>query len=87
MFDVSDKIGGLLVQKSLIQEADLAKALQIQANSGNRLGVALIRIGALSEDALLPVLAEQLNLTRLSGDALPDWNEWPRPIDFPCTRV
>lgn len=72
MLDVSNKIGELLLQNGLIQTDDLRKALQIQKNSGGRLGSVLIRVGALSEDALLPVLAQQLGLTRLEGDALPD---------------
>ena len=72
MLDVSNKIGELLLQKGLIQESDLRKALQIQQKAGGRLGSVLIRVGALSEDALLPVLAQQLELERLTGDALPD---------------
>ena len=57
MPDLQKKIGDLLLERRLIQEPDLRKALALQKNSGGRVGAILIRSGAISEDALLPVLA------------------------------
>ena len=64
-------IGALLLERDLITQQDLDKALAFQIQFKGRLGSILIRIGALSEDALLPVLAEQLGLSLLATDQLP----------------
>ncbi len=72
MLDAKKKIGELLQERGLIHDADLRKALQLQANSNDRIGTLLVRSGAISEDALLPVLSEQLGMTRLQGNDLPD---------------
>lgn len=64
-------IGQLLVEKDIISPADLDKALYVQSQVGGRLGAILIRIGALSEDAILPVLSEQLDMPLLSLQDLP----------------
>ena len=64
-------IGALLLQRGLITQQDLDKALAFQRQFKGRLGSILVRMGALSEDALLPVLSEQLGLPLLSGDQLP----------------
>ncbi len=64
-------IGALLLQRGLITQQDLDKALAFQSQFKGRLGSILVRIGALSEDALLPVLAEQLGLSLLAADQLP----------------
>ena len=64
-------IGALLLQRGLITQQDLDKALAFQLQFKGRLGSILVRIGALSEDALLPVLAEQLGLSLLTADQLP----------------
>jgi general secretion pathway protein E len=55
-------LGELLLQRGLISAKDIEKALVFQAQFKGRLGAILVRLGAISEDALLPVLAEQLNL-------------------------
>ncbi len=66
-------IGQRLLQASLISEDDLNKALQIQQSVGGRLGAILLRIGALSEDALLNQLSQQLNIPVLGIEQpLPD---------------
>jgi len=65
-------LGELLVQRGLIQEADRDRALSVQQQIGGRLGAILIRIGAIGEDGLLPVLSEQLRMPILSADELPD---------------
>ncbi len=66
-----DAIGAMLLARDLISTADLDKALAFQHKFGGRLGSILVRMGALSEDALLPVLSAQLGLTVLEADALP----------------
>jgi general secretion pathway protein E len=64
-------IGALLLQRALITQQDLDKALAFQSQFKGRLGSILIRMGALSEDALLPVLSEQLGLPLLALEELP----------------
>ena len=82
-----DLIGGRLVAAGKISPLDLEKALAFQvemgtANSGavvsrasrtanGRLGAVLVRMGALSEEALLPHLSEQTEIDLLSASALP----------------
>jgi hypothetical protein len=67
----STVIGALLLQRGLISQPELDKALAFQAQFKGRLGSILIRLGALSEDALLPVSSAQLGLTLLEPDQLP----------------
>ncbi|GAB3260043.1 GspE/PulE family protein [Chitinimonas naiadis] len=64
-------LGQLLTERALISSADLERALALQKQIKARLGSVLVRIGAISEDMLLPVLAEQLGLTLLDEDTLP----------------
>jgi len=64
-------IGALLLERGLITQADLDKALAFQNQFKGRLGSILVRMGALSEDALLPVLSEQLGPTLLAAEQLP----------------
>ncbi len=68
---VSPLLGEMLVSRSLATAEDVEKALTLQERIGGRLGAILIRIGALSEDALLKVLAEQLAMPLLGADQLP----------------
>ncbi len=75
MLETSKKIGELLLERGLIQETDLRKALQLQQSTGGRLGSILIRVGAVSEEALLPILSEQLGLPSLSRETLPAQGE------------
>jgi general secretion pathway protein E len=70
-------IGALLVTAGVISQADVEKALAFQGQYGGRLGSILIRMGALSEDTLLPVLAEQLGLNLATRQELPE-----QPADF-----
>ncbi len=63
-------LGQLLLARGLIVAADLDKALAAQRQLGARLGKALVRLGALSEDTLLPVLAEHLGLELIGEDEL-----------------
>ncbi|MBV1905334.1 MAG: Flp pilus assembly complex ATPase component TadA [Pseudomonadales bacterium] len=66
-------LGEMLTARGLVSPEDVDKALQIQASVGGRLGALLVRIGAISEDQLLGVLAEQLSVVYLrSGEEMPD---------------
>jgi len=74
--DASSKlIGQRLCDAGLVQPEDLDKALAMQSASGGRIGSALIRIGALSEENLLNALSEQLNVPVLEESELPELNE------------
>jgi len=64
-------LGQLLIARGLISSVDLEKALDLQQKLSARIGAILIRIGALSEDSLLPVLAEQLRMPLLTEEDLP----------------
>lgn len=68
-------IGTLLLERKLITPADIAKALAFQQQFKSRFGSILVRIGAISEDALLPVLAEQIRLPLLLDENLPTQGE------------
>jgi general secretion pathway protein E len=65
-------IGQLLVERRVVSAADLDQALSFQRQYGGRLGSILVRLGALSEDALLPVLASQTGFALIADAALPE---------------
>ena len=69
---VSQRLGDLLIARGALAPADLGRALSLQAQIGGRLGQILVRLGALSEDTLMPVLCEQLGLPLLAAA------EWPQ---------
>ncbi len=56
------RIGELLRRRDLLSDADLSKGLAVQQEIGGLLGQALHRIGAITEEALLDTLSEQLAL-------------------------
>ena len=56
------KLGEMLVAKGLIDEAQLASALEEQRRWGKRLGMTLVLMGLLEEETLIRVLAAQLKL-------------------------
>ncbi|MAR11757.1 MAG: type II secretion system protein [Blastopirellula sp.] len=72
MKNVSVLIGQLLIEEELVSAEDLDKALHLSSISGGRVGAALVRIGAISEENLLSMLARQLELTILKLDDIPD---------------
>ncbi len=47
------RLGERLVLAGMVSEDDVQRALSLQRQAGGRLGSILIRMGALSEDALL----------------------------------
>ncbi len=61
----------LLLERGLVAEPELRAALsQIATQPGERLGMLLVRRGAISEDALLPIQAEALGLDVIDGEML-----------------
>ena len=77
-----DVIGARLFAKGLVTENDLANALAMQAEVGGLIGQALLRLGALTEEALLAALAEQLAMPVIDTSDLPvDVNEMLRCAD------
>ena len=64
-------IGRLLIEAGLIGESDLARGLAFQERYGGRLGSILVRLGALSEERLLPMLSAQLGIPLLGERDLP----------------
>ena len=72
------RIGDLLVEEGLVSRADVNKALAFRQQYGGRIGSILVRLGALSEESLLPVLSTQL------GTPLLEAND--RPVDTSALR-
>lgn len=74
----------MLIARGLVGAADLERALELQANVEGRIGSLLVRIGALSEEQLLAVLSEQLQLPLAGRDLpLPEVEAWVLPGDEP----
>jgi general secretion pathway protein E len=69
--DTAPPIGRMLIEAGLIGETDLARALAFQERYGGRLGSILVRLGALSEERLMPILSSQLNLPLFGESDLP----------------
>jgi general secretion pathway protein E len=65
------RLGDLLVGNGLIGPGDLISALEVQGAVGGRLGMILVRLGALSEADLLVTLAGQLGLEIQLREAMP----------------
>lgn len=65
------RLGELLLEQGVVSQADIGKALGFQLQFGGRLGGILVRLGALSEESLLPVLSRQLGVPVL------DAADWP----------
>jgi general secretion pathway protein E len=68
-------LGELLVETGIVSATDVQKAVAFQQQFGGRIGSVLVRMGALSEESLLPVLAKQLGIPLLAP------NEWPEQPD------
>ncbi len=66
MPDKKMKIGEILVSAGLIREDQLKQALKNQNQAGGTLGENLIRLGFLSEEALLNGLSEQLGMQHIN---------------------
>ena len=67
----ADPLGQKLLEAGLVRPADLDRALQLRASMGGRLGAILVRIGAISEAAVLPVMGETLAMEVVGDEAMP----------------
>src|SRR5918911_5574361 len=56
----SKRLGERLIERGLANEAGVQRALTKQKESGSQIGQALIDLGLLREDALMPVLSEHI---------------------------
>ena len=54
------RLGDLLVERGLVSEKDVARAVEAQARTGRRLGDLLLESKAIAEHDMLAVLAEQM---------------------------
>jgi adsorption protein B len=62
------KLGDLLLENRALSLQHLQHAMEVQQGTGERLGDVLTRLGYVEEDALLPVLAQQLRVAAWDGD-------------------
>src|SRR6185369_4912004 len=69
--DIQPPLGQILLARGLIGDADLAKSLSFQATFGGILGGVMVRIGAVSEDAVLEGLSTQLGLDIMANERMP----------------
>jgi general secretion pathway protein E len=65
------RIGDILLESGLVSETDVERAVLYQDEIGSLFGQALLRLGAVSEDALLEALSRQLDLPLMRADDLP----------------
>ncbi len=62
----ANRLGELLVRNKLIDEKQLAKALEEQKASGGRLGVSLVKLGYLKEEDLAAFLSRQYGVPSIN---------------------
>jgi type IV pilus assembly protein PilB len=55
------RLGEILLEQGLLIAEDLEKALDLQKESGQKLGQCLVKLGFISEDGILEILAAQLD--------------------------
>ena len=65
------RLGEILLERGLVSNAELAEASRVHDRFGGQIGPTLVRMGAISEDDLLEVLSQQLNVPILNRDSLP----------------
>ena len=69
-------LGDMLLAAGHIEAAELERALDMQARVGGRIGALLMRLGAVSEDTLLEVVARQTGMPLLLRDLpAPDFEQ------------
>jgi general secretion pathway protein E len=66
------RIGEILQARGLVTAADCTRAARYQDEIGALFGQALLRLGAISEEALLQALADQLGLSIITATDLPE---------------
>src|SRR6056297_3540443 len=62
----ANRLGELLVRNKLIDEQQLAKALEDQRASGGRLGASLVKLGYLQEEDLAAFLSRQYGVPSIN---------------------
>ena len=62
------RIGDFLIEKGLLNEAQLKVALNEQKKKGKKLGEVLVELGYIDEKVLLSMIAEQLNIEIITKD-------------------
>ena len=78
------RLGELLVNKGLISSAQLAEGLRQQHETGEYLGVTLVRLGFLTDATLVETLAEQLGIPSVR---LAEYQIDPKVIDKVAPKV
>lgn len=73
------KLGDLLLENRLLSLSQLSHAMEVQKQTGERLGDLLTRLGYVEEERLLPVLGEQLRVEARRVD--------PRTVDSDLARL
>ncbi|MDA8123249.1 MAG: PilT/PilU family type 4a pilus ATPase [Deltaproteobacteria bacterium] len=87
MTDKKLKIGEILVAAGLIQEEQLQQALKTQRQLGGTLGENLIRLGVLSEEALLNTLSEQMGMQHINLDKVEVPSSIQRLVQLETVRL
>lgn len=64
--EISKKIGTLLIEKGYVSETQINTALKIQKGSNDKLGDVLISTGVITEDQLVDVISEKLNIPKIN---------------------
>ncbi|MGH7272861.1 MAG: type II secretion system protein GspE, partial [Nitrospiria bacterium] len=59
---MAKRIGEILLEKKLVTQEELSRALTEQEQTGEFLGSTLMKMGCISEEQLLQSLSEQLNI-------------------------
>ncbi len=85
---IATPLGEMLKNRGLISDKDLAQALAMQAEVGGLLGQALQRLGAITEEALLETLTDQLDLPVAAAHMLPEntnaFTDTARELNLPA---
>src|SRR6266550_5040390 len=65
------RLGEILIQRKLLEQEDLERALELQKERGDKLGKILIDLGFIASRDLLSALSEQLGVPLVSVDQPP----------------
>jgi type IV pilus assembly protein PilB len=67
---VAKKIGELLIEEGLIKAEQLKRALEEQQQTGERIGFILVKLGFITEDDLVEVIARQFHVPAVNPSQL-----------------
>src|SRR5713226_203545 len=65
------RLGEILMERRLITQEDLDRALELQRERGDKIGKILVDLGFIAQREVLAALAEQLQVPLLALDGLP----------------